>query len=227
MSAQERWYSQEIHLTGETIVDLGANTGQLSEFFWRQGKNSNQIISVEPLPQNVKKIEKRIRQNKAKHWNIDPCVCSATNADLHLHVEKNKKDGWNSVVAENSLAAEEKQLCVRSKTLAQICAKPTVVKIDIEGHEYSVFDQCLADVHSVHTWAIELHMRPDRPLEQVLAQFEKLQFSLIAATSQPNKPGLWQTHKIDSSLSWKQVPAAKTLSDGAVFKMLHVIAQRK
>ena len=45
MERQELWYAANLPLTGEKIVDVGANVGKLSQFFWDKGGRTNEIIS--------------------------------------------------------------------------------------------------------------------------------------------------------------------------------------
>jgi len=60
MEAQKRWYAETLPLVGEHIVDVGANVGELSEFFFSELQGQGSLLSVEPLRENVEQIEQRI-----------------------------------------------------------------------------------------------------------------------------------------------------------------------
>jgi FkbM family methyltransferase len=228
IDGQQAWYANEISLTNEIIVDVGANRGALSQFFWAQGKGSNKVISVEPLPQNYKIIRKKIAKSKSKSWSLDACALSGFSGEINMARMHSREFGWNSMDAslsqENTIADIVKINC---KTLEKVAPKATVIKMDIEGGEYSVLDHALSSSPLVHTWAVEFHMLPERPLATALARFTEQGFHLIAAGRKKNQPiSQWASIPITEQLNWDQIPIAKQSTDGREFKMLHVIARR-
>jgi FkbM family methyltransferase len=227
IDGQQAWYKAEIPLKNQTIIDLGANRGVLSDFFWSIGQGSNHVISVEPLPQNYKAIQKKINKNKASQkWTLECCAVSDHSGEIEFIRSHTKKYGWNSVQAslvDHSITLET--IKVPCKPLTEINAKANVIKMDIEGGEYAIIDKYIADMPSVHTWAVELHMLKDRPLEKVLSQFTEEGFSLIAAGRQANS-NKWSSIPINENLQWDQIPATSQSPDGKIFKMLHIIAKR-
>lgn len=228
IDGQQIWYSKELPLNNQTVVDLGANRGDLSQFFWSAGKGSNTVISVEPLPQNFKSIEKKIKKAKAKNWLLERCAVSDKAGEISMCREHSKKYGWNSVEASLMQSKESQDIIsVAAKRLEDIAENPTVVKMDIEGGEYAILDEYVAKLKSVSAWAVELHMLPDRPLAQVLMLFASNGFQIIAAGRQAHgDTGSWMSIPITSRLEWEQIPASKQFTDGTEFKMLHVIARR-
>jgi predicted RNA methylase len=67
IDGQQLWYTKEIPLSDQIVLDLGANRGDLSQFFWTPGCcGSNRVMSVEPLPQNYRLIEKKIKNLRPK-----------------------------------------------------------------------------------------------------------------------------------------------------------------
>lgn len=229
MEGQQVWYAGEINLKNQVIADVGANIGKLSQFFWDAGKNSNSVISLEPLPQNIKHIKKRIVRSKARNWRVETVVVSDKAGECIIRRIHSTRHGWNSMVidadADQSGSDDGKEITVECKTLSEIAPDATVVKVDIEGHEYAVFDQALDKLPHVHTWAVELHMVAERPLGSVIKQFMQHGFTLIAATQDAD--GSWGSVNIDAQLHWDNIPAAHRAADGREFKMLHVIAKRQ
>lgn len=231
MDKQLRWYSDEINLQHQVIADVGANVGKLSQFFWDSGSGSNEVFSIEPLPQNIKRLRARIKRSKARKWSILPYAVSDTPGEVRLARFHSQLQGWNSSVL--SAGAElpdiqgTREVIVQARRLTDLVPNATLVKIDIEGHEYVVIDQAIGQLNKVHTWAVELHMVPERPLESAIQQFEDHGFSVVAGTQRRGDPsGRMISLPITPSLSWAQIPVAQVRPDGSEFKMLHIIARR-
>lgn len=223
---QQRWYGELIPLRAQSIVDVGANVGELSQFFWEQGEGSNELLSIEPLAENVAAIEARIQELGAKAWRIAAVAASDHDGELVLTAARDAATGWNSAVRRDGRedASTRRVPCRR---LSALVPHATVVKLDVEGHEYTILDEALAALGRVHTWALELHSVPDRPLQHVLGQFVAQGFSLVAAGRRAGDPdGSWMSIPIGPDLSWEQIPAARRLADGSAFRMLHVVARR-
>lgn len=221
MMDQQRWYRENILLKNQVIVDLGANVGALSQFFWEASEGTGRLISVEPLVQNVAVIRDRIKRAGASAWTVEECAASSVEGTVMIGAFRLPEGGWNGVIG------SAQGVPVPARRLSRFVPDATVVKVDIEGHEYEVLDEALPQLKFVHTWALELHMVSGRPLEQVLAQLASHGYRLLAAgrsRSAPNGP--WVSTPIPTELSWAQIPVAKTLSDGSLFKMLHLIATR-
>ncbi len=220
---QQRWYRETIPLKNQVIVDLGANVGAISQFFWEASEGTSRLISVEPLLQNVAVIRDRIKRAGASAWTVEACAASGVEGTMMMGAFRLPEGGWNGVIG----GTQGLPVSVPARRLSLLVPDATVVKVDIEGHEYEVLDEALPQLGSVHTWALELHMVSGRPLEQVLAQLAAHGYRLLAAgrsRSAPNGP--WVSTPIPTELSWAQIPIAKTLSDGSLFKMLHLIATR-
>jgi FkbM family methyltransferase len=228
IDGQQVWYSKEIPLNNQIVVDLGANRGALSQFFWAAGKGSNTVVSVEPLPQNYKLIEKKIKKSKTKNWLLERCAVSDHLGEMSMARQHSKKYGWNSMNAALMHSSQSDDLIsVMAKPLDAIVPNPTVIKMDIEGGEYVILDKYIADLTTVNTWAVELHMLPDRPLSQVLALFTNFGFRLIAAGRDANSAsGAWVSVPITPQLEWEQIPVTSRSREGREFKMLHIIARR-
>jgi FkbM family methyltransferase len=225
---QERWYADNIPLRDQVIVDVGANEGTLSEFFWRAGSGTNRVHSIEPLPHNVALISARIAALGAdSSWSVEACAVSGTPGELELAVFRTPEGRWNSTVLDATSAEVPGKLRVPARVLSSTRPDATVVKVDIEGHEYPVLDEALGVLDRVHTWALELHMVPGRPLQDVLAALSHHGFATVAAGRRASDPrGPWVNAKITPTLSWEAIPVAQMRPDGSVFKMLHVLARR-
>lgn len=222
MEQQKRWYLNNIPLKNETIADVGANVGAMSQFFWDNGKPRCRLVSIEPEPDNIKAIEKRIRRAKTKRWSLKRCAVS----NFSGHVDMKSFDGG---FGRNSMVSSGGDRRVACQPLAELVPGATVVKLDIEGHEYAVLPGALTAMPQVKVWAMELHMLPDHPLETTLTMFAEHGYELLGAGRQRDSPtGEWIGVRLPPTMSWQSVPGTESVVDGmpGVFKMLHVIARR-
>ena len=222
LGAQERWYADHIPLRGQVVADVGANVGRFSQFFWDASAGTSRVVSIEPLAENVAAIRERIRAAGADRWTVEACAASARTGSVGLAVMQTANGGWNSMVAARGAARQ-----VRCRPLSRIVPEATVVKIDIEGHEYAVIEEALPRLAHAHTWALELHRVPGRPLQLALGAFLAEGYRLFAATrDDQDAEGAWASTEISGTLDWGDVPATRTRGERAEFKMLHVLAQR-
>ncbi|MBL8678891.1 MAG: FkbM family methyltransferase [Myxococcales bacterium] len=232
LALQARWYEELLPLDREVVVDVGANVGELSRFFATTHGGRNRVLSVEPLSENIREIEAKIAAipGAAERWTIAPCAVSSRDAKVRLRLGRSE-DGdvataHNSVVVEPGAPKGPDEREVDAKTLSAICPDATVIKLDIEGHEYAVLDQSLDALGSVKAWAIELHMT-DRRLSDTIGALRSRGFRVFGAGRRRSDPtGPWVTAEVPPSLEWANLPVASTHHDGSVFKMLHVVARR-
>lgn len=226
MDDQERWYADNLPLRDQVIVDVGANVGRLSQFFWDASGGSSRVVSVEPVPENVALIRKRIAEAGAKGWTVEPCAVSDREGTVPMNVFRMPEGPMNSVV--QSTDAETTTVEVPARPLSALVPDATVVKVDIEGHEYGVLAEALPKLTRVQSWTVEFHLVEGQPLQGALQRFADHGFRIRAAGRHPKNPtGPWIAAEVPPSLGWDRIPVAQTRADGSVFKMLHIIADRR
>jgi FkbM family methyltransferase len=222
---QIRWYREVVKLDGQVIADVGANVGRLSEAFVQAAGSRGRVVSIEPLPDNIRTIEARMKKARAgKRWSLKKCAVS--DRDGHLRMRRLKTSwGVNGVVVHDADAGES----IPCRRLVSLVPDATVVKLDIEGHEHVVLPDALASMPAVTAWALELHRVADHPLEQTLGSLVDAGYELVGAGRRRDEPdGPWLAVPLLPTLSWDAIPGTTTVHDGLpdVFKMLHVIARR-
>jgi FkbM family methyltransferase len=224
VDAQQRWYRHNMDPRGQVVVDVGANVGRLSQFFWDHGDEHTQLVSVEPLPQNLTQLQQRVTAARSDRWRIEACAVSSSDGTVWLESSHSREHGWNAAVRAEAAAGLLEVPCRR---LSALVPEATLVKLDVEGHEYVVIDEALRAMRSVQCWAIELHMVTGRPLQDTLAAFVDHGYRVVAAGRRPgDSSGTWQNVDVPPTLGWDRIPIAQRRPDGSVFKMLHIIAKR-
>jgi FkbM family methyltransferase len=223
-AAQIAWYLRHIPLRDEVVVDVGANVGAISQAFWDASARTSRVISVEPIPENVKAIEARIRASKAtSKWSVKRCAISSRDGHLPLRPIA-APWGTNSVVG-----AHERSIEIACRTLEGLVPDATVVKVDVEGHEWAFLPQAITALDRVKVWALELHAVDDHPLEGLLGLLADRGFELLSAGHRRDRPEVWIDLPIDRSWTWERVPGVASIRDGmpSAFKMIHVLAKRR
>jgi FkbM family methyltransferase len=219
-------------LRGQVVADVGANVGVLSQFFWDHGDTNTRVISIEPLATNIDALRRRADAAQPgiaeadRRWRVHACAASDREGTVWIAASHSAEHGWNAVVRPPAPGREP----VPCHPLSALVPDATIVKLDVEGHEYAILDTSIAAMPAVHTWAIELHMVPGRPLPDTLSALYAHGFSVIAAVQKPDHPGVWYDVTLPPHFGWERIPPAGNRSpdhpDGPVFKMLHIIAKK-
>jgi FkbM family methyltransferase len=227
LEQQTRWYRRLLDLDGEVIVDVGANVGELSQFFWSRCGKKGRVISVEPHPANIKLLDKRIRRAGTKRWTLKRCAVSDRQGSVVLR-KLSTSGGNNAVVVEGPAPKGVDFFTAPCLTLSQLAPDATVVKLDVEGHEHTILPSAVPALDNVKAWAIELHMVDKHRLQDTLTLLTDHGFALIGAGRRRDAPSQWLDVAIAPTLSWDDLPGQRAKRDGrtATFKMLHIVARR-
>jgi FkbM family methyltransferase len=218
------------------FVDLGAQVGTYSEFFWNYYNSIlSQIISVEPHPENIQKIKERInRCGASNRWITEECAVDINegysafpfyrtaqgdpNGSLHLNempfsLAELSAFGWS---------VKKEEISVKTKKLSQICPNPSIVKIDVEGHEWVILPDIL-EMSSIYALIIEFTNMATYKLEDYLKMLWKKGYTNLVGHTGCDKKGWFYTlDQIPPTLRWEDLP-----DDDQIRKVMHVLAQRK
>lgn len=229
MDAQSRWYQETLPLRGAWVCDVGANVGRLSEFFAGACSEAGRVVSVEPLADNVAAIRARIAAAHAAHrWTVEPCAASSRDGELVMFTAPGEDTPLNGmVVSDPERFPAPGRVRVPCRALSSLAAEATVVKVDIEGHEYEALDEALPKLTNVRAWALELHLVPGRPLSRALGAFTARGYTVLGAGRRRSDPsGAWLSAEVPRGMEWDAVPVARRRADGSVVKVFHVVAVR-
>jgi FkbM family methyltransferase len=149
--------------SGDTVYDLGANTGLHSLLFSRLVGDSGQVFAFEPVPTNIDLIDSTIKLNGIRNITIIPKAISHIGGYVEFHLADNKKQGFIARVGDTGttmkVAATSLDEFVESGAPA-----PSFVKIDVEGEEGQVLRGFSKTINICRPiLSIELHS-PDQDL---------------------------------------------------------------
>lgn len=146
----EEYYRFETDSKAPVIFDCGANVGTSCAFF-KSIYPESRITAFEPNPNIVDYLKRNIRNNslenievieKAVWINDDGIELGLDNADASsIHLEKNKT----------------KVETIRLKNFLEREQKVDMLKIDIEGAEVEVLNDCRDSLNNVQNLFIEYH----------------------------------------------------------------------
>lgn len=135
-----------------TIIDLGANVGFTSLFFACGMPSVQRILAVEPSPKNVNLLEQNLLGRK--NIQLVPKAVSAVEQLLFLQTNG---------LAINHALTEQEGIPIETTSVANLMRDYhfdhiDLLKIDIEGHEETLFEAPIKDWLNQTTFLIlELH----------------------------------------------------------------------
>ena len=218
---QIRWYLEELEFEGSVFIDGGANRGDFLCALWDAVGGGFEVHAVEPLEENVACI--RERMPPGADWAIHRAVLTDEDAPRSVRLQRGGPSGHNCAVRPHGHGDRE----VPGRRLSTLVPHATHVKLDVEGHEFTILDEALDRLPSIRAWAIEFHMVQGRALHGALGALARRGYALRAAGVHPDAPdGPWVGFDVPPTLEWGQIPVARRNPDGSVFKMVHIIAKR-
>ncbi|MEO5670840.1 MAG: FkbM family methyltransferase [Ramlibacter sp.] len=174
---------------GDVCVDAGANAGYFTLLFARKVGAAGRVVAIEPVPGNVKRIERNVAHNGFEsRVRIAAAACSDvpgqatfhvnTRNDMHcrLHLpRKTEADYWLM-----GGRGSWREITVATNTLAGILGaqapEVSFVKLDIEGAEHLVVRDLIA--HCVHPRLMVALEAKAPHIRETLEPFEKAGFHI-------------------------------------------------
>ena len=141
---------------GDVCVDAGANVGYFTLLLARQVGPSGQVLSVEPVPRNLARLQANVSLNGfADRVKVVQAACGSTSGtatffvnrfnDMHCRLQLPKRHEWDHWLMGGRSAWDP--ISVPAVTLAEVlggrAAEVSFVKLDIEGAEHLVIDDLL------------------------------------------------------------------------------------
>jgi len=140
-----------LNFKDKIILDVGGNIGAFARYSINQG--AQKVISLEPEKENFDLLQKN-----AKGFNILPLNLAVVGDNIrkrNLFLNSGKNKGSHSLLIKSRKDFIEVN-CINFYTLLSKY-NPEIVKIDIEGGEYEVFDYNSIINKCVEMLAIEFH----------------------------------------------------------------------
>ncbi len=189
----------------ETVVDFGAHKGFFILGLLNAGITVNRLIAVEPFLENINALKSNLDLNKKlaknlKELFVEEGAVSKTSGEMKLHITKSGVH--HSLRDPSSLNEVIEERIVLTKTPKEIfdkynIKKIDVLKIDIEGSEFDIFNAEQNSFLLENTENIIIEIHPEYgAVTDILELLNKYGFKL----KNPNKafPNLVFAYKINS-----------------------------
>ena len=126
---------------GMVCIDLGANIGYATMFMIRESGPTGFVYAIEPDRHNLKFLEENISLNGFEDkTKVEISRCVITGHDGTSSFWLARHPNLNSVNKTKHSIKEEKLSCFSLSTFCSTRKYPNFIKMDIEGHEVSVFE---------------------------------------------------------------------------------------
>ena len=127
---------------GDICVDLGSNIGYTTLFMCKKAGNSGKVYAIEPDDHNLEILKANIKENNFLDiCEITKVAISDRSGDIDFWISD--KPNLNSI---QKTRHSTKKVTVPCETLGDFLKNrkyPNFIKMDIEGHEVSVFEGAL------------------------------------------------------------------------------------
>lgn len=179
---------------GETVLDIGANIGQMTSLLSARVGQNGRVIAFEPHPELFAEVERMVRRNSSgDKTNVDLRQLALSNAagqgSLEIPVDWANNRGLGKLAASGQ-SAKGKTISVKLATLDGLLGSDASVglcKIDVEGHELSVFEgaRCLLKEKRIRDIVFEDFQDYPSELQQFFRNNGYQLFSLHAGVFKP------------------------------------------
>lgn len=138
------WLVANLDLAGQRIIDAGAFHGLYTTTFARAACAEGMVVAVDPVASNCAVIEANLAINGLS-VRIENCAISNQDGEVAFSL-----DSCGHIVESGGVK-------VTAKRLASVLPDATVLKIDIEGAEFTVIPEQIDEMTEARTWIVEIH----------------------------------------------------------------------
>ena len=126
---------------GMVCIDLGANIGYATMLMIRNVGEAGYVYAIEPDNHNLKFLYANLKENDyldSSRVEVERCLISDHTGESSFWIAK--QPNLNSVKKTRHSIREEKISCFTIEKFCEGKRYPNFIKMDIEGHEVSVFE---------------------------------------------------------------------------------------
>jgi len=147
----------ELEFKNKIILDIGGNIGAFADFALRHG--AYKVISVEPELDNFSILKKNSTDKNIICLNF--AVLNSSKKEVNIYLNEKKNKAIHSLFIKKGRESCQTVKTININTLIDNY-RPEVIKIDIEGSEYYIFNYNQNIASCVRQLAIEFHLTKKR-----------------------------------------------------------------
>ena len=174
-SSKEMLYS--LMSKGQTIIDVGANVGDITMHSAKIVGAYGAVYSFEPDLENYRRLEKNLKLNKFTNITVNNFGLGNEKGIFYMKNINSKNRGMNKIVSKDMMEGthEIKVNRLDSYVKENKLDKVDLIKIDVEGFEYNVLQSSTETIKKFHPiFFIELNDK--HLIEQGSSAKELVQF---------------------------------------------------
>ncbi len=177
----------------DTVLDVGANTGQWASELRNDLGYKHRIVSFEPLPRAFEALAKAASHDPL--WEVHPFGLGNTSEELQINVAANSQSSSmlgmlpahiKSAPTSGYIGTEQIQVKRLDSIFETICqaGDSVYLKIDTQGYEEHVIDGAEGVLSRIDTIQVELSLVPlydgELLIEDMCSKLRKKGYNLIA-----------------------------------------------
>jgi len=241
MSEELNSYLKHVKFDNEVIYDIGANTGEMIQFFNKHSKNAT-IVGVEPHPNNIELLNKQFQD--VEHIKIIDGAVNTFDGTCYVGFEQQErvnglKQGHvmynnSDLQGRNWLKGKD----VKCYKFDNLCKDATLIKMDIEGFEHQLLKDSLQNLNhvkcwmleihsweslSLHGWTIDKHDHKNDSLHKMLSLFQENGYNTFILAKKRNI-----NTSIGKNTYWTHIPMSSYMQKGekVYYKVVNLIIKK-
>lgn len=131
---------------GDVVYDIGAHVGFYTLLVSTLVGSEGKVFAFEPLPENIFFLKKHLSLNRCRNVEVVEAAVSDENGKVSFQESVSSSSG--QVFKSGKLNV--KAIMIDDLVARKIILPPNVMKIDVEGHEYSVLLGAAAVLRKYH-----------------------------------------------------------------------------
>jgi len=173
---------------GMTCIDVGANIGYATMFMTRNVGRDGVVYAIEPDPHNMKFLLANLKENDYK-CETKRCLISDHDGESEFWIARHPN--LNSVKKTKHSIRQETIKCLSLNTFCSTRKYPNFLKMDLEGHEVSVFEggyEYFKENDGETHFLLEVHPQyydENNDFASVLKKYEGIGFKVKYVVSTP------------------------------------------
>tara|TARA_B110000027_G_C16079611_1_gene282985 strand:- start:131 stop:1081 length:951 start_codon:yes stop_codon:yes gene_type:complete len=173
---EQKFIIEKILEPEDIVLDLGSNIGYYALIFMNK-INFKNIILVEPSPVNVDLLKKNLALNG--YSNVETHMAAISDSDSKKEFYLSEMSNLNSFHVDSKDLKNYNKILVNSYSLVSLLKgrKIDLIRMDVEGHEVSIFKSLLEYINQYgHKPSIlyEPHMSKYNSKNDIVEQLNKL-----------------------------------------------------
>jgi FkbM family methyltransferase len=142
---------------GDVVLDVGANIGYYALLESKLVGETGRVYAVEPVISNFKLLEKNVQLNNARNIQAFQFAFGAEKAETEIYISTTCNWCTLDKEAVQDYAGSQKVSVATVDSFLEDKATPKLIRMDVEGYEYDIFQGMPKTLEKDVTLFMEVH----------------------------------------------------------------------